>query len=156
MARVDTRALEGAVARLDRELVVEFTRAMSFIGDSVANAARSTTLFKDRTGALRRSIMRGTVVSTPDRISVDVGAGGGRLQYARAVHDGSVPHIIRAKSRQALRFVRGGDFVFRRQVRHPGTRPRPFLDQAVEQNAELIERTMTAAAQLAFVRAGLA
>jgi len=51
-------------------------------------------------------------------------------KYARAVHDGTGPHIIRARNRRALRFQLDGRVVYARWVRHPGTRARPFLSDA--------------------------
>ena len=50
--------------------------------------------------------------------------------YAAAVHDGSKPHIIRAKNKKALAFKRGGKTVFATQVRHPGAPARPWLYNA--------------------------
>lgn len=66
--------------------------------------------------------------------------------YAKAVHDGTVPHIIRAVNTKALKFqpsvpnfaagtgggrTATGQLVFRRSVNHPGTKPRPFLRTAM-------------------------
>lgn len=53
-------------------------------------------------------------------------------KYAAAVEDGSGPHIIRARKKKALRFVVDGQVVFAKSVRHPGTRPRPFLSKAAQ------------------------
>lgn len=55
--------------------------------------------------------------------------------YAAAVNDGTRPHIIRPRQAQALRFVIGGRVVFAKVVHHPGTRARPFLDDALRQVA---------------------
>jgi len=58
-----------------------------------------------------------------------------RAKYAAAVHDGSGPHIIRARKKRALRFEVGGKVVFARSVRHPGTKGRPWLAKAAERVA---------------------
>lgn len=50
--------------------------------------------------------------------------------YATAVHDGTRPHTITARRGRTLRFVAGGRVVYARQVRHPGTRPQPWLAMA--------------------------
>lgn len=55
--------------------------------------------------------------------------------YAEYVNDGTRPHIIRPRRAQALRFVVGGQIVFARVVRHPGTRANPFLDRALREVA---------------------
>lgn len=55
--------------------------------------------------------------------------------YAEAVHNGSGPHTIRPRRKKALRFVVGGQTVFAKSVRHPGTRGRPWLARAGEEIA---------------------
>lgn len=49
----------------------------------------------------------------------------------RFVLDGTRPHLIRPRRAKALRFEVGGDVVFSKLVRHPGTRPNPFLQRAL-------------------------
>ncbi|MDQ0761978.1 hypothetical protein [Streptomyces canus] len=51
-----------------------------------------------------------------------------------AVHyvlSGTRPHLIRPRRAKALRFEVGGEVVFTRLVRHPGTRPNNFLARAL-------------------------
>jgi hypothetical protein len=57
------------------------------------------------------------------------------VRYAAAVHDGTGPHIIRARKKKALRFQYHGQVVFAKSVRHPGTRGRPFLRRAAAEIA---------------------
>lgn len=48
--------------------------------------------------------------------------------YSLYHHQGTVPHWIRPVRRKMLRYLGpGGQFVFARQVRHPGTAPNRFL-----------------------------
>ena len=56
-------------------------------------------------------------------------------KYAAAVHDGSPPHTIRARRKQALRFTVGGETIIVRSVRHPGAKGRPWLRDAAEKVA---------------------
>ncbi|MFP3118159.1 hypothetical protein [Streptomyces sp. Iso 434] len=49
----------------------------------------------------------------------------------RYVLEGTRPHIIRPRRARALRFEVGGQVVFSRMVRHPGTRPNDFLGRAL-------------------------
>jgi len=59
------------------------------------------------------------------------------LDYGKYVEFGTPPHIIRPKNRKALKFEinrkkrleEGGkpNEVFAKEVRHPGTRPQPFI-----------------------------
>ena len=61
---------------------------------------------------------------------------GSDVEYAAFVNDGTRPHIIRPKNGQYLRFRgRGGGWVYAKLVHHPGTRARPFLDDALKQVA---------------------
>lgn len=50
-------------------------------------------------------------------------------EYALHVHEGTVPHVIRAKKAPFLRFWwhRKGVFMVIKKVRHPGTPSIPFL-----------------------------
>jgi len=59
------------------------------------------------------------------------GVQGGARSYVMPHHDGSPPHIIRARRAKALRFEWRGQIVFRTQVRHPGTRGTFFLTRAL-------------------------
>lgn len=55
------------------------------------------------------------------------------VEYAAMVHDGTRPHQIRPRTKQALRFVIGGQVVFAKVVNHPGTKGRPFLARALRE-----------------------
>ncbi|WP_349876203.1 hypothetical protein ABIH81_18860 [Micromonospora sp. HUAS YX12] len=55
------------------------------------------------------------------------------VEYAAAVHDGTGVHLIRPRRAGGmLRFETGGQVVFTSLVRHPGTRPQPWLREAME------------------------
>lgn len=61
---------------------------------------------------------------------------GSDVSYAPMVHDGTRPHQIRPRNPGGvLRFRMGGRVVYAKVVNHPGTRARPFLDDAVRQVA---------------------
>lgn len=85
-----------------------------------------------RSGRLLATIRREGGVG-PHGPWFDVIAGArGLTPYLGYVLFGTDPHIIRARRRKALRFIsRSGAVVFRRQVSHPGTRARPFLQRAL-------------------------
>lgn len=57
------------------------------------------------------------------------------VKYATAVHDGSGPHIIKARRKKALKFEMNGRTVYARSVKHPGTEGRPFLQTAADEVA---------------------
>lgn len=97
-------------------------------------------MFKVQVGAEQRVRVRtGTLLATIRRNSsqfrrlpaVEVVAGRARMRYTMFEHDGTRPHIIVARRRQALRFTVGGRTVFRRRVRHPGTQGTFFLTRSL-------------------------
>jgi len=53
--------------------------------------------------------------------------------YAVFVEKGTAPHLIRPVRASVLAFEVGGEMVFTGLVRHPGTRPNPFLHRAVDE-----------------------
>lgn len=81
------------------------------------------------TGRLRGSItvrpfvgLRGPSV----RVSADV-------SYATFVENGTRPHVIRPRTKRALKFKVGGRTVYARVVHHPGTRAVHFMSRAVRE-----------------------
>lgn len=83
-----------------------------------------------RTGTLLATIRRNssTVRKLP---AVEVVAGRARMRYTMFEHDGTTPHIIVARRKKSLRFMMNGQVVFRRRVRHPGTRGTFFLTRSL-------------------------
>jgi hypothetical protein len=76
-----------------------------------------------RTGMLKRDITKNWVNGNDLVIAV-----GSDRYYAKWHHDGTRPHVIRAKNAKALRFVnKRGNVVFARSVNHPGTKPNRYL-----------------------------
>ena len=64
--------------------------------------------------------------------SMEIGA---TAPYAVFVHQGTRPHEILPVRAQALRFRVGGihgQWIFRRRVWHPGTKPNPFVKRTVD------------------------
>jgi hypothetical protein len=47
--------------------------------------------------------------------------------HAAMVHEGTKPHIIKAKRGRDLHFTDGGNEVFTPEVHHPGTQANPWL-----------------------------
>jgi len=77
-----------------------------------------------RTGRLAGSIIK------------EVGDGEAEVQalapYAVFVDKGTAPHEIRPVNASVLAFEAAGEMVFTRLVRHPGTKPNPFMERAAE------------------------
>jgi hypothetical protein len=94
-----------------------------------------------RTGTLRRSITS-RVEDGGNR-----GVVGTNVPYARPVHEGSKPHIIRPRRAKALRFQAGGETVFAKFVRHPGTRGQPFLAEGLRRSRATVDRLLQQAGE---------
>ena len=105
-----------------------FTRAQA---RRVAEQARE--LAPSRTGKLRQSIDVEQRRDTAGRFTPGW-AVVSDAPYALYVHEGTRPHVIRARRAAALVFYweKVGAVVAFRQVNHPGTRAQPFLRDALD------------------------
>lgn len=98
-------------------------RYMERLGEQAAEIAR--TLCPVDTGALRASIRSDMGAD----LTVEVSA---NTDYAVHVHEGTAPHTITPKRARVLRFpTKGGRVVYTTKVEHPGTKPHPFLMDAI-------------------------
>jgi len=52
-------------------------------------------------------------------------------EYGKWIEFGTPPHIISPKNKKALKFKVGGKEVIVKKVKHPGTRPNPFVRTAI-------------------------
>jgi len=113
-----------------------------------AAEARARHMFKNRTGALERSIqgkVTGSRAGAPTRRSKQVsddsqdfgaleahwGVIEAKMPYASFVEDGTRPHVIVPKKARLLHWEEPqGDHHFALRVKHPGTRPLPFMSFA--------------------------
>jgi hypothetical protein len=80
-----------------------------------------------KTHALQRSI--GSTYHGGGRWSVSATS-----RHAKFVHQGTRPHVIRVRpGRRTLKFfwLKVGQVVYPVSVRHPGTKPNPFLTRAM-------------------------
>lgn len=117
--------------RLDRAALNRTFRATSRSEGEIAArqvVARAKVLAPVDTGRLRASIRveRRSTFGLRQRWTV-----GSDVEYAPMVNDGTKPHIIRPRTKKALKFRVGGKTVYAKVVHHPGTRARPFLDRAL-------------------------
>jgi hypothetical protein len=79
----------------------------------------------------------------------DVGVGVGSVQvlasYARYVAEGTRPHEIRPVNGRVLVFAApNGGLVFTQVVHHPGTKPNPWLQDAVAEGQSRVEEVFAA------------
>lgn len=119
---VEVRIDQGALARLLR-----------------ARGGLARRKLEQRTERVARIAAAEAPGSMGEYITTDVQEGPRGLQgvivcnhpKVRLVLDGTRPHLIRPRRAKALRFEVGGDVVFTKLVRHPGTRPNNFMARAL-------------------------
>jgi len=75
------------------------------------------------TGRLRNSIK---VIPSSEGITIWM------ADYGMFVEFGTPPHVIKPKSKQALKFKSGNKVVFAKKVQHPGSRPNPFIRNTIQ------------------------
>lgn len=107
------------------------TQAVSRLTRAVVASAKMKAPVK--TGLLRNSI---TAPATPTVSGMSVKSTVvATAPYAGFVHDGTRPHVIRPRNASVLRFPTRSGIVFAAHVNHPGTKARPFLRNAIEEQA---------------------
>ena len=129
MSNIDAKDALRTLATIERRILNAARIGISDVAKIAYRSARETSLFKDRTGELRGTLD-----------IVDTGAYTKRL-IARAKHSvyvekGTKAHEIVARAGGVLRFVIGGRVVYARRVNHPGTQPRPFMDNAAQAGSQ--------------------
>lgn len=123
---IDIRGLQQAIQRIGRFEFEKLRAVKDAVNESALNvqsgAKRRCTV---NTGRLRASI---TLEPFNGGLAVKVGT---KVEYAKAVEFGTGPHIIRPKNKRAL-FWPGARHPVK-LVRHPGSRAKPFLFPAWEE-----------------------
>lgn len=119
-----------AAAERSPELANEaMVLALGKSAKEVQTIARAKHRFRSRTTMLEKSVdYEVNTTEMEATVSLDESV----ASYAPFVHDGTNPHRIIARAKKALRFVKGGKFVFAKSVWHPGTKPDRFLYEAGE------------------------
>lgn len=125
--RVETARFLAGFTALEGKIVQAAARGIHDGIRAAESSGKGSRLFNDRSGATRQSI-RGTYGGT-GRGSVVFGGA------SRLLNSGTRPHVI--QGRPMLRFQVNGTTFFRRMVHHPGTAPRPFVDEARAVGAEV-------------------
>jgi len=118
----------GSLIEIHRRLEKAFRRLIARLADFTYEEMRRRAPV--RTGKLRRSIEKRVA-----GLKAEIGP---TVPYAIFVERGTRPHIITPVRAHALRFEVGGEVIFARLVRHPGTKPQPFVRETAEETARRI------------------
>ena len=103
------------------ERLTDIAWTAAFYGAPVRTGYMASTIYKQVSGS------EGTV---------GIGA-----SYGKFVVEGTAPHEIHAPIGKVLSFVVAGNRVFTPIVHHPGTKPNPFMDKAVEEARGKVDET---------------
>lgn len=123
------KAWEQAPAKLSQEI---HTAVGKTIMKVEGEAKREAPVNKQSGGGNLRQSIRSQMNGVASGV-VEVG-----VNYAVPVHEGTRPHIIRARNAKSLANKRSGQF-FGRIVNHPGTKANPFLQRAVDNSQPEID-----------------
>lgn len=122
--------LEDLLARWESEqLNLSAGMAGAVDASAKAGAARARADAPRRTGTMIESTTGNLVRQTTRTATAEINVG---VDYASFVSYGTVPHIIQARRARTLAFEQDGVWRFPFRVRHPGNKPNPYLDQAVD------------------------
>lgn len=162
---IDASGLKNTLANLIGELDTSLSDAMTLSLDIVAAEARTLAPISpgsaadggvvDSSGFLRRSIGAGPVEGTFSEGGLS-GTVSASAPYALHVEYGTKPHVIKPRTKRALRWASAGGkngWAFAKQVNHPGTAARPFLRPALTRNSDAIVSRFQVATRLAIARA---
>jgi hypothetical protein len=141
MIRLQETGADAAIARFGAAGAAIRARLAIAIEAEAAALQRAVHDLLPGDGPLAGSF-RVTVEDSGDRIAATIGS---PLDLARWIAEGTRPHAIEAKAATVLRFIADGKTVYAKRVEHPGTRPHPFLDQALDDRREAILARLAAA-----------
>lgn len=87
--------------------------------------------------------LRDAIRALNEPMKVRVGPFG--VEYNQFVVEGTKPHTIKPKNASTLRFKIGGVTYYAKSVKHPGTRPNPYMTVS---SKKVMERMLPRLAQL--------
>jgi hypothetical protein len=131
-ASVHTAGFRAELRDLYAGILNNAHQALVIAVHAAKESATSTTLFNDVTGETRANIREEMTAPLKGKVTA-------QGKVAVFLNEGTNPHEIRAKRGGKLRFQVQGQTVFARIVHHPGTRPRPFMDQAAEFGEQVLD-----------------
>jgi len=140
---IDTSAvgpfLESKTSAIQQALAAKMDFTSARIQQIIVNDKLQGQLLQHRTGKLGDSVRTTETVVTSSEIDGGVVAGGGPVDYARALEYGAKAHIIQAMNAKALHFMIDGKEIFRKSVMHPGNRAYAFMRGTLDEEAQNIQ-----------------
>lgn len=132
----DKEKLFAAMAKFPVATKKNVNMALKIGARDIQTDARQNHRFVSRSGNAERSI---ETEYHPQILTAKVGIDKGVAKYGAILHDGTPAHVIKAKNGKTLRFVgKNGRFVYRKRIKHPGTKPDRFIHQASFRNTRRV------------------
>lgn len=142
------KAVDRAMSRVQKTIVDPNLLEAANLSGTMLILNRMKELAPVKTGDYRRGLHMATISKVPGKVVTGAGTNDERGLW---LEKGTKPHDIRPKSRRtggsktktgqrALRFMMGGAVVFAKEVRHPGTSPRPHMGPAFEEKRAAASR----------------
>lgn len=122
MTVIDSAAFIADMTTLVAGIRNAGVQALKASVDAAEDHARHTPLYHDVSGKLRQNT-RGTTFGLTGTLTADT-------TYAFWVENGTDAHTIAPVNRRALAFDWNGSPTVLTRVRHPGTKARPFMEEA--------------------------
>lgn len=120
VVKVDFPEIEGLGRLLLRQVMADIVKVVETKARELAPRGATGRLQKSIKGRVERGGERGVVAA--------------KTRYAHLVHEGTGPHVIKARKSRYLSIRSGGARIARRSVSHPGAKGQPYLKDAVEQS----------------------
>jgi hypothetical protein len=116
-----TQKLSGPLRQKLIERVTDIAWAKAFYGAPIKTGFLASTVYK--------------------QVTEGEGIVGVAASYAKFVVEGTAPHEIRAPDSGVLSFMVAGKRIFTPIVHHPGTKPNPFMQKAVDEARSKVDGT---------------
>lgn len=133
--------LTAQLDKLESLLIQSSLMGMDMSSGIVRDFAKTNHNYNDITGGLTQSIREIEAKHEGGQVTGGVEATAG---HAIFVHEGTKPHVIRAKKKGSLAFEKrgSGKEVTEYEIHHPGTKPDPFLTRSIHHNQAKFKETM--------------
>lgn len=124
------------LSQLDRAVKTEPLIALQEINNAIKKSALRVQSLSQKSAPVNTGALRQSIQSRFEPLRGIVEA---MAKYAIYVHEGTRPHDIFPVRKRGLANVRKGQF-FGTHVKHPGTKPNPFMRKSVDEAMQWINK----------------
>jgi phage gpG-like protein len=141
--KVDTKEFDRFVVLMDGYPSKVNTKVSEAVRESTFNIEKYAKDNLTKNGSVDTGLLRNSINS---KITLLTGTVSTNTKYARIVEEGSKPHIIRPKKKKFLYWNGASHPV--KQVKHPGSKPKPYMIPALEKEEPNFIKALTNAVDL--------